>query len=134
MPSTKRNSPSDMMTENTECNKMVKIEDTKEENSQSSRMEKLLSNLRLRRIIKENHGQTIKQFAFLFNDKYFHARNPEDFDKGSDTVDSLDYHNNDTCNVLISVGGSEVNENILYYDHSKWSLIFQSFLLVDCLR
>ena len=74
-------------------------QDLQEPKSKSKRIEKCsqnnFGNMRLRRIVKENHGHDISQLSFFFNNK--------DITKVRATVLI------DTSNVLGSVGGCEVN-------------------------
>jgi hypothetical protein len=122
MLNTKRKSPETTTFEDTDSNKSPKIEETNqdinidaiEDSSPSTRMEKVFANLRLRRIIKENHGSPIKQLSFLYNHKYLAAIEGQDLDNFFDQNGSVQRDSTDTFNVLATVGGSEVIYTCIY--------------------
>lgn len=75
--------------------------DLQEPKFKMKRTENIFSNMRLRRIVKENHGQDISQLSFFFNDN----------------TRKRSARRIDTSNVLTSVGGCEVKtSNISYGD------------------
>lgn len=83
-------------------NKTIKTEDKEQ------RLEQVFENMRLRRIVKENHGGDINQLAFFFNNKNFTAPFGLDQIKTFDKRGSVQRHSTDTSNVLATVGGCEV--------------------------
>lgn len=84
-------------------NKTLKTEDKEQ------RLEQVFENMRLRRIVKENHGGDINQLAFFFNNKNFTAPFGLDQVKTFDKRGAVQRHSTDTSNVLATVGGCEVN-------------------------
>ncbi|KAI8068017.1 WD40-repeat-containing domain protein [Gongronella butleri] len=77
--------------------------------SRDEQQRKIFQNMRLRRIIKENHGQDITQLAFFFNNKNFLAPVGLDMQKTFDKHGSVQRDYTDTSNVLATVGGPQVN-------------------------
>ncbi|KAI9300683.1 WD40-repeat-containing domain protein [Cunninghamella echinulata] len=73
------------------------------------KQEKIFKNLRLRRIVKENHGENITQLAFFFNNKNFTGPVGIDVHKTFDKKGSVQREESDTSNVLATVGGCQVN-------------------------
>ncbi|KAL7331553.1 hypothetical protein PS15p_203730 [Mucor circinelloides] len=67
--------------------------DLQEPKFKMKRTENIFSNMRLRRIVKENHGQDISQLSFFFNDN----------------TRKRSARRIDTSNVLTSVGGCELS-------------------------
>jgi hypothetical protein len=125
----KRKSPEAPIIENTNAKKSPKLEDTPqdlsqmetenlssdgemetEELSRETKMERVFLNLRLRRIIKENHLSSIKQLAF-YSHKHIKAPTGIDYKKSYSISGYVQRAANDTSNVLATVGGSEVRPN-----------------------
>jgi hypothetical protein len=79
-----------------------------ENKSREQRLEQVFENMRLRRIVKENHGGDINQLAFFFNNKNFSAPFGIDQVKTFDKRGAVQRHRTDTSNVLATVGGCEV--------------------------
>lgn len=95
-------------------NKTIKTEHdsgtTDQENlSRDQRQERIFANMRLRRIIKENHGCDINQLAFFFNNKNFSAPVGIDVNKTFDKRGSVQRDQTDTSNILATVGGCQVH-------------------------
>ncbi|KAI9494347.1 WD40-repeat-containing domain protein [Zychaea mexicana] len=65
--------------------------------------------MRLRRIIKENHGTDVNQLAFFFNNKNFSAPVGIDVTKTFDKRGSVQREQTDTSNVLATIGGCQLN-------------------------
>ena len=93
-------------------NKMAKIDDSKEELSRNERQERVYKNMRLRRIIKENHGTDVNQLGFFFNNKNFSAPVGIDVRKTFDKRGSVQREQTDTSNVLATIGGCQVFKRI----------------------
>lgn len=93
--------------ENGQVNKTQKTEE--EELSREERLEQVFENMRLRRIVKENHGGDINQLSFFFNNKNFTAPFGIDKVKTFDKRGAVQRHSTDTSNVLATVGGCEVD-------------------------
>ncbi|ORX61578.1 WD40 repeat-like protein [Hesseltinella vesiculosa] len=70
---------------------------------------KIFANMRLRRIIKENHGQDVNQLGFFFNSKNFDAPVGIDVHKTFDKHGSVQREYTDTSNVLATIGGPQLN-------------------------
>lgn len=87
-----------------QSNKVIKSEDKEQ------RLEQVFENMRLRRIVKENHGCDINQLAFFFNNKNFSAPFGLDQVKTFDKRGAVQRHSTDTSNVLATVGGCEVKK------------------------
>lgn len=85
-------------------NKVAKTDEL----SREQRQERVFVNMRLRRIIKENHASTIHQLAFFFNNKNFSGPVGIDLQKTFDKRGSVQRDQTDTSNVLASVGGCQV--------------------------
>lgn len=96
------------------ANKTQKTEEEEEkpELSREQRLEQVFGNMRLRRIVKENHGADINQLAFFFNNKNFSAPFGIDQIKTFDKRGAVQRHRTDTSNVLATVGGCEVRISI----------------------
>lgn len=92
--------------ENKQANKSLKTEE--KDKSREERLEQVFENMRLRRIVKENHGCDINQLAFFFNNKNFTAPFGIDKVKTFDKRGAVQRHSTDTSNVLATVGGCEV--------------------------
>lgn len=86
-------------------NKVAKTDEL----SREQRQERVFANMRLRRIIKENHASTIHQLAFFFNNKNFSGPVGIDLQKTFDKRGSVQRDQTDTSNVLASVGGCQVH-------------------------
>ncbi|CDS08154.1 hypothetical protein LRAMOSA02102 [Lichtheimia ramosa] len=80
-----------------------------DELSREERQERVFANMRLRRIIKENHASTIHQLAFFFNNKNFSGPVGIDMQKTFDKRGSVQREQTDTSNVLASVGGCQMS-------------------------
>lgn len=97
-------------TEGQSANKKVAVEQKEQENlTKEQRQERVFANMRLRRIIKENHGTDVNQVAFFFNNKNFSAPVGLDVNKTFDKRGSVQRDQTDTSNVLATVGGCQVN-------------------------
>lgn len=83
------------------------------------KQEKIFKNLRLRRIVKENHGESITQLAFFFNNKNFTAPVGLDVHKTFDKKGTVQRDETDTSNVLATVGGPQVMCVYLYYIYAN---------------
>lgn len=88
--------------------KQIKTEHESEELSKEERQERVFGNMRLRRIVKENHGSEINQLAFFFNNKNFSAPYGIDQSKTFDKRGAVQRDQSDTSNVLVTVGGPQV--------------------------
>jgi hypothetical protein len=88
--------------------KQIKTEHDSQELSKEERQERVFSNMRLRRIVKENHGSDINQLAFFFNNKNFSAPYGIDQSKTFDKRGAVQRDQSDTSNVLVTVGGAQV--------------------------
>lgn len=88
--------------------KQIKTEHDSQELSKEERQERVFSNMRLRRIVKENHGSDINQLAFFFNNKNFSAPHGIDQSKTFDKRGAVQRDQSDTSNVLVTVGGAQV--------------------------
>ncbi|KAI9360257.1 WD40-repeat-containing domain protein [Pilaira anomala] len=86
-----------------QSNKTLKSEDKEQ------RLEQMFENMRLRRIVKENHGCDINQLSFFFNNKNFTAPFGLDQVKTFDKRGAVQRHSTDTSNVLATVGGCELS-------------------------
>ncbi|RUS19099.1 WD40-repeat-containing domain protein, partial [Endogone sp. FLAS-F59071] len=71
--------------------------------------ERIFANMRLRRILKENHGRDVNQLAFHFNIAHYHAPVGINHIKRFDKRGSVQRDENDTSNVLATVGGAQAN-------------------------
>ncbi|KAG2186323.1 hypothetical protein INT43_002761 [Umbelopsis isabellina] len=89
--------------------KQIKTEHDSQELSKEERQERVFSNMRLRRIVKENHGSDINQLAFFFNNKNFSAPYGIDQSKTFDKRGAVQRDQSDTSNVLVTVGGAQIN-------------------------
>ncbi|KAG2189043.1 hypothetical protein INT44_004185 [Umbelopsis vinacea] len=89
--------------------KQVKTEHETEELSKEERQERVFANLRLRRIVKENHGSDINQLSFFFNNKNFSAPYGIELSKTFDKRGSVQRDQSDTSNILVTVGGPQIN-------------------------
>ncbi|KAL1934388.1 hypothetical protein VTP01DRAFT_6570 [Rhizomucor pusillus] len=97
-------------TEGQSANKKVAVEQKEQENlTKEQRQERVFANMRLRRIIKENHGTDVNQVAFFFNNKNFSAPVGLDVNKTFDKRGSVQRDQTDTSNVLATVGGCQMN-------------------------
>lgn len=95
---------------NNENNKAIKLEEKpKEELSRDARLEQVFGNMRLRRIVKENHGCDINQLSFFFNNKNFSAPVSIELNKTFDKRGAVQRDSTDTSNVLATVGGCELS-------------------------
>ncbi|KAI8099532.1 WD40-repeat-containing domain protein [Halteromyces radiatus] len=65
--------------------------------------------MRLKRIVKENHGQDINQMAFFFNNKNFAGPVGLDVNKTFDKRGAVQREQHDTSNVVGTVGGAQMN-------------------------
>ncbi|KAI8378085.1 WD40-repeat-containing domain protein [Choanephora cucurbitarum] len=65
--------------------------------------------MRLRRIVKENHGCDINQLAFFFNSKNFKAPVSLEHHKTFDKRGAVQRDSTDTSNVLGTVGGCQLS-------------------------
>ncbi|KAI9267389.1 WD40-repeat-containing domain protein [Sporodiniella umbellata] len=65
--------------------------------------------MRLRRIVKENHGRDINQISFFFNNKNFSAPIGLDLNKTFDKRGAVQRNSTDTSNILATVGGCELS-------------------------
>ncbi|KAI9486335.1 MAG: WD40-repeat-containing domain protein [Benjaminiella poitrasii] len=65
--------------------------------------------MRLRRIVKENHGSDINQLSFFFNNKNFTAPFSLEHNKTFDKRGAVQRDNTDTSNILATVGGCELS-------------------------
>ncbi|EIE87898.1 hypothetical protein RO3G_12609 [Rhizopus delemar RA 99-880] len=65
--------------------------------------------MRLRRIVKENHGRDINQLAFFFNNKNFNAPSGLDLNKTFDKRGAVQRNSTDTSNILATIGGCELS-------------------------
>ncbi|KAI8974638.1 WD40-repeat-containing domain protein [Pilobolus umbonatus] len=65
--------------------------------------------MRLRRIVKENHGSDINQLSFFFNNKNFTGPVGIDLNKTFDKRGAVQRESTDTSNVLATVGGCELS-------------------------
>ncbi|ORZ13169.1 WD40-repeat-containing domain protein [Absidia repens] len=92
---------------------------TTEQLTREELQEKVFNNLRLKRIVKENHGYDITQLAFFFNNKNFNRPVGLDISKTFDKRGSVQRPQDDTSNVLGTVGGAQINiyDNEHYGDH-----------------
>ncbi|KAI8369384.1 WD40-repeat-containing domain protein [Radiomyces spectabilis] len=73
------------------------------------RQERVFANMRLRRIVKENHGSDIRQLSFFFNSKNFSAPVGIDHNKTFDKRGAVQRDQTDTSNILATVGGCQLN-------------------------
>ncbi|KAI7858713.1 WD40-repeat-containing domain protein [Circinella umbellata] len=89
--------------------------------------------MRLRRIIKENHGSDVNQLGFFFNNKNFSAPVGIDVRKTFDKRGSVQREQTDTSNVLATVGGCQLNvyDNEHCGDHLDIMSNFDLSLLQD---
>ncbi|KAI9014349.1 WD40-repeat-containing domain protein [Phycomyces nitens] len=65
--------------------------------------------MRLRRIVKENHGSDINQISFFFNSKNFSGPVGIDHNKTFDKRGAVQRDQTDTSNILATVGGCQLN-------------------------
>lgn len=70
--------------------------------------EKIFSNMRLRRILKENHGQDITELAFCFDKNTTDTYKPVDPEDLFQIHEELGVEDVDASNVLGTVGGAQV--------------------------
>ncbi|KAG1161365.1 hypothetical protein G6F37_003155 [Rhizopus arrhizus] len=77
--------------------------------SRDQRQEHVFGNMRLRRIVKENHGRDINQLAFFFNNKNFNAPSGLDLNKTFDKRGAVQRNSTDTSNILATIGGCELS-------------------------
>lgn len=82
--------------------------------SRDQRQEHVFGNMRLRRIVKENHGRDINQLAFFFNNKNFNAPSGLDLNKTFDKRGAVQRNSTDTSNILATIGGCEVKITIFF--------------------
>ncbi|SAM05553.1 hypothetical protein [Absidia glauca] len=71
--------------------------------------EKIFSNMRLRRILKENHGQDITELAFCFDKNTTDTYKPVDPEDLFQIHEELGVEDVDASNVLGTVGGAQIN-------------------------
>ena len=109
MVSVKRRLSTDASEESSNNNNKIAKTD---ELSREQRQERVFANMRLRRIIKENHASTIHQLAFFFNNKNLSGPVGIDLQKTFDKRGSVQRDQTDTSNVLASVGGCQVHTHI----------------------
>ncbi|CAO3616655.1 unnamed protein product [Cunninghamella blakesleeana] len=114
MLSTRKRRLSDTQDPNSDFKEPLKL--TKKNSSEDltieekeEKQEMIFKNLRLRRILKENHGENITQLAFFFNDKNFTAPVGVDVHKTYDKKGIVQRDETDTSNVLATAGGPQVN-------------------------
>ncbi|KAI8889009.1 WD40 repeat-like protein [Backusella circina FSU 941] len=69
----------------------------------------VFENMRLRRIVKENHSSEITQVGFFFNTKNFDAPISFASNKTFDKRGAVQRAESDTSNVLATVGGCQLN-------------------------
>lgn len=74
--------------------------------------ERIFANMRLRRILKENHGRDVNQLSFHFNLAHYHAPVGINHIKRFDKRGSVQRDENDTSNVLATVGGAQVRSEL----------------------
>ncbi|KAG0163007.1 hypothetical protein DFQ30_000888 [Apophysomyces sp. BC1015] len=77
--------------------------------SRDQRQERVFANMRLRRIVKENHACDISQLSFFFNSKNFSAPVGIDLNKTFDKRGAVQRDQTDTSNVLATAGGCQIN-------------------------
>ncbi|KAF7726033.1 hypothetical protein EC973_009098 [Apophysomyces ossiformis] len=77
--------------------------------SRDQRQERVFANMRLRRIVKENHACDINQLSFFFNSKNFSAPVGIDLNKTFDKRGAVQRDQTDTSNVLATAGGCQIN-------------------------
>lgn len=94
--------------------------------SRDQRQEHVFGNMRLRRIVKENHGRDINQLSFFFNNKNFSAPSGLDLNKTFDKRGAVQRNSTDTSNILATVGGCEVRDPIVNF------LLNINMFLVEC--
>ncbi|OAD71878.1 hypothetical protein PHYBLDRAFT_80559 [Phycomyces blakesleeanus NRRL 1555(-)] len=88
--------------------KIIKLETNEtvpKELSRDERQERVFANMRLRRIVKENHGQ----ISFFFNNKNFAGPVGIDHNKTFDKRGAVQRDQTDTSNILATVGGCQLN-------------------------
>ncbi|CEJ01111.1 hypothetical protein RMCBS344292_15148 [Rhizopus microsporus] len=86
---------------------MTANKENEQNEPRDKRQEHVFGNMRLRRIVKENHGQDINQIAFFFNNKNFSAPSGLDLNKTFDKRGAVQRNSTDTT----TVGGCEVEKN-----------------------
>ncbi|KAI8979826.1 WD40-repeat-containing domain protein [Mycotypha africana] len=77
--------------------------------SRDAQLQKVFDNMRLRRIVKENHGCDINQLSFFFNNKNFTAPVSLDHNKTFDKRGAVQRDSTDTSNILATCGGCELS-------------------------
>lgn len=70
--------------------------------------EKIFSNMRLKRILKENHGHDITELAFCFDENTTDTYKPVDSEDLFQIHEELGVESVDASNVLGTVGGAQV--------------------------
>ena len=70
--------------------------------------DQMFHNFRLRRIVKENHGQNINQISFFFNLKNYEAPIGPDYIKKYNKYGHIVRDVNDTSNILATVADAQV--------------------------
>ncbi|RCH87616.1 hypothetical protein CU097_008960 [Rhizopus azygosporus] len=88
---------------------MTANKENEQNEPRDKRQEHVFGNMRLRRIVKENHGQDINQIAFFFNNKNFSAPSGLDLNKTFDKRGAVQRNSTDTSNILATVGGCELS-------------------------
>ncbi|KAK9711505.1 hypothetical protein K7432_007803 [Basidiobolus ranarum] len=87
----------------------VQTEVVSEVLTKDQQQEKIFKNLRLRRIVKENHGREINQISFHLNEKNYTAPFGIDLNKTFDKRGAVERDDGDTSNILASVGDTQAN-------------------------
>ncbi|ORX95229.1 WD40 repeat-like protein [Basidiobolus meristosporus CBS 931.73] len=77
--------------------------------TKDQQQEKIFKNLRLRRIVKENHGREINQVSFHLNAKNYTAPFGVDLNKTFDKRGAVERDDGDSSNILASVGDTQAN-------------------------
>lgn len=83
--------------------------DTLEKTASSLLQSQVFENMRLRRMVKENHATDIMQVGFFFNTKNFDAPVSFDSNKTFDKRGAVQRDESDTSNVLGTVGGCQLS-------------------------
>ncbi|KAG0167670.1 hypothetical protein DFQ28_000494 [Apophysomyces sp. BC1034] len=117
---------SDSVSNEEQSSKMLKVVDDSKFHSEmpdlsrDQRQERVFANMRLRRIVKENHACDISQLSFFFNSKNFSAPVGIDLNKTFDKRGAVQRDQTDTSNVLATAGGCQVGtkkKKINVYDN-----------------
>ncbi|KAF9428897.1 hypothetical protein BGZ94_000618 [Podila epigama] len=77
--------------------------------SSSEQLEAIFKNLRLRRIVKENHGSEINQLAFCLNSRYNHTPFGLDMIKTFELRGAVKRDPSDCSNILGTTGGPQAD-------------------------